>query len=135
MDRREPHVLVGHRLDVVQEDHRDVGDRRGDALQAGLCLQPVELLVGDVEDDLALAGIDLGDAARRVRHELDDDRLVGRRAAPIAIVRGELQEGVLLELHDLVGAGADGRRLETLRRRPSRSRPSAARSRSESPST
>ena len=110
----EAHILVEHhRLDVGEEDHRDVGHRGGHPGQALLGLQPIEFLVGDVEGDIRLAGLDLGDAAGGVGHEFEHHRLERRLAAPVVRVGLQPQERVALEFLDHVRAGADRRLLET----------------------
>ena len=74
--------------------------------------QAVVFLVGDFQRHLRAAGFDLGDAARRIGDELDRHVVEGRLAAPVVRVGLEAHEGVLLELVDHVGAGADRRLLE-----------------------
>ena len=104
--RRLAHVDVGHRLDIVEEDHGDVGDRRRDAFQAVLRAQPVVFLERDVEGEVGAAALDFGDARRRIGDELEHDGLEGRRVAPIVRIGLQAHEGAALELVHHVGAGA-----------------------------
>ena len=74
--------------------------------QAGLGLQPVELLERDVQRQVRPAALDLGDARGRIGHELEHHGLEGRRAAPVAGVRLQAHEGAALELLHHVRTGA-----------------------------
>ena len=110
MGRGLAHVRVGHHLDVVQEDHPDVRNRRGSAGQRGL--QAVVFLIRDFQRDVAVARFHFGHAGGGVGHELDRHGLELGRAAPVVFVRLQADIGVALELLDHIGAGTDGCRLE-----------------------
>ena len=111
----ETDVLVVHHAAVGDEDHADVRDRRAHALQAGLGLEPVVLLVRHLKRDIRRTAFDFGDAAGRIRHELEDDGLERRLAAPVFRIGLEPQIGVALIGIDHVRAGADRLFLEALR--------------------
>lgn len=108
-----PHVGVGHHLDVVEENHPDVADRRGDACQRA-ALQPVVFLIGHFQRDVGVAALHLGHPGGGVGDELDCHGVELGLAAPIVGVGLQTDEGVPLELFHHVGAGADGGGLEAL---------------------
>ena len=85
-----------------------------DAFQSGFALEPVVLLVRHFEGDIRGAAFDFGDAAGRVRYELEHDGLERGLAAPVFRVGLEPQVGVALISVDHVGAGADRLFLEAL---------------------
>ena len=111
----ETDILVVHNAAIGDEDHADVGYRRADALEPGLGLEPVVFLVRHFERDVGRAAFDFGDAAGRIRHELEDDGLERRLAAPVFRIGLEPQIGVALVGVDHVRAGADRLLLELLR--------------------
>src|SRR5271155_5272898 len=104
---RQTNILVVHQPAVGDEDHTDIRNRRCYALQAGLGLEPVELLVRHFECDVGRTAFDFGDAARRIRDELEHDGLERGLAAPVFRICFEPQISVALVGVDHVGAGAD----------------------------
>ena len=105
-DGRHAHVLVIHDIDVVEEDHADIGHRSRHASQALLALQPVEFLERHVDRHIRRTGFDFCHAARGVGHELVDHCIKSGLAAPIIGIGLQTHKGIALELVDHVGPSA-----------------------------
>ncbi len=112
--RREAHIAIQHRADIVDEQHADIRNRPVGAADTVTRTQAVVFLIGHFEGDMAVAALNLGDATRGIGDKADGHALELGRTAPVIGVGAQPDEGVALETLDHVGAGSDGRRLEAL---------------------